>query len=130
MNMHARLVMSAAATAISVGCATAPAPADLPAPSLAGHWLFEVDTGKAKTLGAMQLIAQGTYYQGTLTTNQGTNVLPIRRLTVQARAIVMTVESPNGEVVFRGALDADDRSFSGTVTYFNGQVFPMTGRRS
>lgn len=111
------------------GCASALGPPELSAPDLAGAWRFEVDTGKGMTLGAMTLTGRGDRYEGTLTTNQGNNTLAVRPLVVRDRAIVMMVDSPNGEVVFKGTLDADGRSFRGTVTYFNGQAFPMVGRR-
>jgi hypothetical protein len=41
----------------------------------------------------------------------------------------MLVESPNGNVTFKGTLSADAQTFQGKVTYHNGQEFPMSGRR-
>jgi hypothetical protein len=54
----------------------------------------------------MTLFADGAGYKGTLTTDQGNNVLPVRSLTVQGSALN-----------------------KGKVTYYNGQEFPMSGRR-
>ena len=68
-------------------------------------------------------------YRGTLTTNQGNNVLPVRSLTLDGSDMNMTVESPNGNVVFKGLLNPDGRSFQGTVTYHTGQSFPMSGSK-
>jgi hypothetical protein len=33
------------------------------------------------------------------------------------------------QLTFKGTLSADASSFQGTVTYHNGQQFPMTGTR-
>jgi hypothetical protein len=41
----------------------------------------------------------------------------------------MVVDSPQGEVRFKGALNQDNRSFKGNVTYHNGQTFPMQGSK-
>jgi len=99
------------------------------APDLAGDWVFEVQTGRNVAHGAMTLVADGTAYKGTLTTDQGNNVLPVRSLTLQGSALNMLVESPNGNVTFIGTLATDARTFQGKVTYHNGQEFPMSGRR-
>lgn len=96
---------------------------------LSGDWVFEVETGSNVTHGAMKLVAQSEVYSGTLTTDQGNNVLPVRSLTLDGTAMAMLVESPNGKVTFAGTLAPDGRSFEGTVTYHNGQAFPMSGSR-
>jgi hypothetical protein len=62
-------------------------------------------------------------------TDQGADALPVRSVTLAGRDMAMRVESPNGDVTFRGRLDAAGRSFSGTVTYHDGRRFPMAGRR-
>ena len=91
--------------------------------------MFEVKTGNTVAHGAMTLTADGSGYRGTLTTDQGNNVLPVRSLTLAGSNMDMLVESPNGNVTFKGALSADASSFAGTVTYHNGQKFPMTGTK-
>jgi hypothetical protein len=111
------------------GCAGTPRTNEAQTRSLAGDWVFEVKTGNAVAHGAMTLTADGSGYRGTLTTDQGNNVLPVRSLTVAGSDMDMVVESPNGNVTFKGALSADASSFAGTVTYHNGQKFPMTGAR-
>jgi len=115
------------ACALLVGCANSPERSK--APALAGDWVFEVQTGTNVTHGAMTLVADGAGYTGTLKTDQGNNVLPVRSLTVQGSDMSMLVESPNGNVTFKGTLAADAQTFEGKVTYYNGQVFPMSGRR-
>ena len=81
------------------------------------------------THGAMTIAKAGQGYQGTLTTDQGSNVLPVRSLTLDGSDLNMIVESPNGKVVFKGLLNSDGRSFQGTVTYHTGQNFPMSGSK-
>src|SRR5678815_2219936 len=115
------------AVVLSAGCAGSP---ERPkAPDLAGDWMFEVQTGQNVAHGAMTLLADGASYKGTLTTDQGNNVLPVRSLTLQGSDLSMLVESPNGNVTFKGTLAADARTFQGNVTYYNGQTFAMSGRR-
>ena len=110
-----------------VGCAAGPR---VSAPDLSGDWTFEVQTGATSvTHGAMTLAAAAQGYQGTLTTNQGNNVLPVRSLTLNGSDMNLVVESPNGNVVFKGLLGSDGRSFQGTVTYHTGQSFPMSGNK-
>ena len=110
-----------------VGCAASPR---VSAPDLTGDWTFEVKTGATSvTHGAMTITTGGQGYQGTLTTNQGNNVLPVRSLTLDGSDMNLIVESPNGNVVFKGLLNSDGRSFQGTVTYHTGQSFPMSGNK-
>lgn len=115
------------AVALLTGCAGSSERAA--APTLAGDWVFEVQTGQNVTRGALALVADGAAYKGTLTTDQGNNVLPVRSLTLQGSDMNMLVESPNGKVTFKGTLAANAQTFEGKVTYYNGQVFPMSGRR-
>lgn len=96
---------------------------------LSGDWNFQVDTGANVTKGAIKLIADGSSYRGTLTTDQGNNVLPVRSLSLDGSNMDMVVESPNGKVIFKGTLNEDRRSFQGTVTYYTGQQFPMSGSK-
>jgi hypothetical protein len=115
------------AVALLPGCAGSPERSK--APALAGDWVFEVQTGQNVAHGSMTLVAAGASYTGTLTTDQGNNVLPVRSVTVQGSDMSMLVESLNGKVTFKGMLAADAQTFEGKVTYYNGQVFPMSGRR-
>lgn len=115
-----KLIASLCFVALLAGCAGSP---ERPkAPDLAGDWMFEVQTGQNVAHGAMTLLADGASYKGTLTTDQGNNVLPVRSLTLQGSDLSMLVESPNGTVTFKGTLAADARTFQGNVTYYNGQT--------
>jgi hypothetical protein len=111
------------------GCRGVGERAGVSAPDLTGAWTFKVNTGQHVTQGAMTLIADGPSYGGTLTTDQGDNVLKVRSLTLDGSQMLMAVESPQGVVTFDGVLSADARSFDGVVTYHTGQKFPMTGVR-
>ena len=108
---------------IAMAVAIAPAPQ----PDLSGLWRFDVQTGSRITLGAMTLKGEGGHYHGKLITNGGTEGLDIRTLTLNGFDMEMLVVSPNGVVTFRGKLDGGARSFRGTMTYFNGRTFPMSG---
>jgi hypothetical protein len=115
------------ATSLLTACAGSPQQSK--APDLTGDWVFEVRTGQNVARGAMTLVADGSSYKGTLTTDQGNNVLQVRSLTLNGADMQLLVESPNGNVTFAGTLAADARAFDGKVTYHNGQVFPMSGHR-
>lgn len=114
---------------VLVGCVGNTPRNAIRAADLSGDWVFEVETGSSVTHGAIKLTAQGEAYSGTLTTDQGNNVLPVRSLTLDGAAMAMLVESPNGKVTFAGTLAPDGRTFEGKVTYHNGHAFPMSGSR-
>ena len=115
------------ALALFAGCAASPQRPT--SPDLAGDWVFEAQTGESVAHGAMTLVADGPGYKGTLTTDQTDNVLPVRSVTLQGSELSMIVESPEGNVTFRGKLAEDARTFEGKVIYLNGQIVPMSGRR-
>jgi hypothetical protein len=114
---------------VGVGCVTGPERTSAVKRDLSGSWNFVVQTGANQTHGAMSLTPDGSSYRGTLTTNQGSNVLPVRSLTLTGSVINLVVESPQGNVVFDGILSRDADSFQGTVTYHTGEKFPMFGNR-
>ena len=94
--------------------------------SLAGGWTFRIDTGGGRTThGQLHLTPSGRGYTGTLTTNRGDNVLPVRTFTVAGRDVRMQVASPQGAVTFGGTLAPGGRAFAGTVTYHDGRPFPL-----
>jgi hypothetical protein len=127
--MKTTWVAIAFAVLAAAGCATAPRDMRAGPPDLAGSWQFEVQTGAAATHGEMRLAADGPGYRGSLTTSAGSQVLPVRSLTLEGSTLRMRVESPQGEVVFDGVLGPNSDSFAGTVTYHTGARFPMSGRR-
>lgn len=99
-------------------------------PDMSGAWAFEVLTGpNSVTHGEMTLVVDGDGYRGTLTTDQGANVLTVRLLQLEGPDMRMLVESPNGPVTFEGILDPTGATFQGAVTYHTGQRFQMSGSR-
>lgn len=111
------------------GCAVAPERGRASGAALEGGWVFNVNTGKHVAQGSMTLVADGSSYRGTLTTDQGSNVLTIRSLMLNGAEMQMIVDSPQGVVSFKGVLGSDARSFEGVVTYHSGQRFPMSGAK-
>ena len=125
--MRTQIACLCFAVSLLAGCAAGP---ERPkAPDLAGDWVFEVQTGRNVAHGAMTLVADGASYRGTLTTDQTDNVLPVRSLTLQGSDLSMLVESPEGNITFKGTLAADAQTFQGKVIYLNGQIIPMSARR-
>lgn len=103
-----------------------------PAPDLTGLWTFEIAVDASVTRGAMTLApaaAESPGYRGMLITSRGPHALEIRSLTLQGPDMAMLVQAERGNVTFAGRLGADGQSFTGTITYFNGQRFPMSGRK-
>ena len=66
-------------------------------------------------------------YGGKAITNGGDEALPIRSIELRAHRMMMTVNSANGAVVFRGEVDPSGQSFSGTARYHDGRDFAMRG---
>lgn len=98
--------------------------------SLAGEWSFRIDTGGGRiTNGRLVLAPAAGGYGGTLTTDRGTNILPVRSFTVAGRDVRMHVESPQGAVTFAGALADGARAFAGTVTYHDGRNFQLSATK-
>lgn len=127
MNRRTFSLTGAAALLLLSGCVGTPGRPRDSGHDLAGRWTFTVNTGRSVVQGAMTLVADGVQYQGTLTTDQGDNVLKVRSMILNGTELAMTVDSPQGVVTFKGVLNADARSFDGVVTYHNGQSFPMSG---
>jgi len=124
--MRTQIACLCFALALLAGCAGNP---ERKTPDLAGDWVFEAQTGENVAHGALTLVADGASYRGTLTTDQTANVLPVRSLTLQGSDLSMLVESPEGNITFKGTLAADAQTFQGKVIYFNGQIIPMSARR-
>ena len=114
---------------IALLMAATPATAEDSKEGLAGLWRFDVTSPQGTTLGAMTVRKREQGYSGKLITNQGDEALDIRSIELQGTAMTMVVASPRGDVVFRGNLSDGRYGFSGTVTYFNGQSFPMVGAK-
>jgi hypothetical protein len=112
-----------AAALLLTACAT------IQTPGLQGTWTFKVPTAGGVTNGVIRLSGPGDRLGGSLTTDQGDEVLPIKAVDRRGRALRIVVGSPQGDVVFTGQLDVDAAGFDGVVVYHTGQSFPMCGRR-
>ena len=122
--MRTRIACLYVAVILFAGCVANPK-----TPNLAGDWVFEAQTGENVAHGAMTLVADGASYKGTLTTDQTDNVLPVRSLTLQGAELSMLVESPEGNVTFKGTLADDAQTFQGKVIYYDGRMISMSARR-
>lgn len=126
MKTPVRPLLAALAFLCLAACVTGRAPPG----SLAGGWSFQIDTGGGRvTHGRLQLAPAAGGYAGTLTTNRGDNVLPVRSFTVAGADLRMSVESPQGAVTFAGALARNARGFAGTVTYHDGRRFRLNATK-
>ncbi len=130
MRLNGRSIPAALALALLAACVSGPGGRMAAPVSLAGNWSFRIDTGEGRTtLGQVRLAPAAGGYAGTLTTNRGNNVLPVRSFTVAGAAVRMIVDSPQGEVTFAGALADGARAFAGTVTYHDGRRFSLAATR-
>jgi hypothetical protein len=129
MKTVVRTIMFVLASACLAACVAGPEAGPRTA-SLAGGWGFRIDTGGGRvTNGRLWLTPAEAGYTGTLTTDRGDNVLPVRSFVVTGAAVQMAVESPQGMVTFAGALADSARSFTGTVIYHDGQRFSLTATK-
>jgi hypothetical protein len=97
-------------------------------PDLSGAWDFTVDLGASVTRGAMRITREANGLGGTLTA-AGPNALPIRSLTLEGAVVQLTVDTPEGPVVFDGTLDTDRAAMRGIVTYHGGKRYPLNAWR-
>lgn len=124
------LIAPLALAALLMGSAAGhAAPASKALSELVGHWSFLVTTGAGVTRGQMRIEPSETNMTGTVTTERGNEIMPVRAVIRNGDHIEILVGSPRGDVVFGGALANDARSFEGTVLYHDGQRFPMSGQR-
>lgn len=127
--MKTTILALCATMALLSGCAESVRHSASTRPDLSGQWSFEVPTGRNVTHGSMALVPDGGAYRGTLSTDQGNNVLPVRSVILDGSTMNMIVDSPQGKVVFTGMLHPSGNSFEGKVTYHTGDTFPMSGRK-
>ncbi len=117
-----------AATLLLTSCARPSSLGRSPTPDVSGRWDFHIDLGQRTTPGEFWLWRRGRVYTGTLTP-RGTNTLPIRELVQRGLHVDLIVDTPDGPVTVTGAVRPDGASLEGTVTYHQGQRYPMTATR-
>ena len=111
-------------------CIISSAPAAAGSAAIDGLWRFDMTSPQGvTTLGAMTVVRNkdSDAYGGKVITNGGGEAMPIRSIEIRSRRMTMTVDSPQGPVVFRGDLGPSEQSFSGLLTYHDGRNFTMTG---
>ena len=113
-----------------VACLLSSVPAAAQTAAIDGLWRFDMTSPQGvTTLGAMTVLRNKDRgaYGGKVITNGGVEALPIRSIEIRSHRMTMTVDSPNGPVVFNGDLSPSGQSFSGTLTYHDGRNFSMSG---
>jgi hypothetical protein len=115
-------------TSIAVNCGAGEAAADGEAPILHGNWDFLMDVGGEPSFGLMSIGVFGDSYGGSVTPARTAPVV-LRSVTLTGNLIRMAVASPDGDILFEGALSARGDRMCGTVTYHGGRTFPMVAQK-
>ena len=97
------------------------------AAALTGLWRFDVTSPLGTTLGAMTIRSKDRRYSGKVITDQGDEAHDIRSVELSGDKMTIMVTSPHGDIIFRGDLANAGQRFNGTISYYNGQSFPMIG---
>ncbi|MGV3478577.1 MAG: hypothetical protein ACO1O3_01405 [Sphingobium sp.] len=98
------------------------------APNLHGNWDFLMDVGGTPSFGLLSIGLIDGGYGGSLTPVRTAPVV-LRAITLTGDAIHMVVASREGDVLFDGRLSARGDRMCGTVTYHNGNSFPMAAQK-
>jgi hypothetical protein len=115
-------------TSIPVNCGAGAGPASADAPNLHGNWDFLFDAGGTPNFGLLSIGFVGADYGGSLTP-VGTAPVVVRTISVTGNSVHMAVASREGEVLFDGRLSAKGDRMCGTVTYHDGETFPMVAQK-
>lgn len=114
---------------LTVACDAGPAAAaGAEAPNLHGHWDFLMVPRGLPSFGLMSIGFVGAEYGGTLAPTRTAPVV-VRKVTLAGNTINMVVASREGDVLFDGKLSAKGDFMCGTVTYHDGEKFPMFAHR-
>ena len=113
---------------ITLTCDAGAVPAGAEVPNLHGHWDFLMVPRGMPSFGLMSIGFVGADYGGTLAPTRTAPVV-IRTVTLTGHAIQLVVASREGDVRFDGSLAAKGDFMCGTVTYHDGQTFPMIAQK-
>ena len=116
------------APSIAVNCDAGTAAAGGEEPNLHGHWDFLMVPRGTPSFGLMSIGFVGADYGGSLAPVRTAPVV-LRGITVNDNRIHMVVASREGDVLFDGRLSAKGDFMCGTVTYHDGETFPMVAQR-
>jgi hypothetical protein len=98
------------------------------APSLHGNWDFLMVPRGIPSFGLLSIGLVGADYGGSLAPVRTAPVV-LRRISVTGNDIRMVVASTEGDVLFNGRLSAKRDFMCGTVTYHEGETFPMVAHK-
>ena len=114
---------------IAITCDAGPAAAaGAEAPNLHGHWDFLMVPRGTPSFGLMSIGFVGADYGGSLAPTRTAPVV-LRKVTLSGNDIRLVVASAEGDVTFDGKLSAKGDYMCGTVTYHEGETFPMVAHR-
>jgi hypothetical protein len=116
------------AVKLSFECSAAATTAGNEEPNLHGTWDFLMDVGATPNFGLLSIGFVGTDYGGALSLSMTAPVV-ISKITLTGININMVVASPQGDVVLNGTLAAKGSRMCGTVTYHDGNVYPMVAQK-
>ena len=116
------------AAQIAVTCDAGPAAAGGEAPNLHGHWDFLMVPRGLPSFGLMSIGFVGAEYGGMLAPTRTAPVV-VRSIALNGNSIHMVVASREGDVLFDGTLSAKGDYMCGTVTYHEGEKFPMVAHK-
>jgi hypothetical protein len=116
------------APSLAVNCGAEAASTTGEAPDLHGTWDFLMDVGGTPSFGLLSIGLIDGGYGGSLTPSRTAPVV-LRRITVTGTTVRMIVASREGDVLFDGRLPAKGDRMCGTVTYHDGNTFPMVAQK-
>lgn len=113
---------------ISLQCDAGAPSASSTAPNLHGHWDFLMVPRGLASFGLMSIGFVGADYGGSLAPTRTAPVV-IRTVSLTGSSVKLVVASREGDVLFDGKLSAKGDFMCGTVTYHDGDTFPMVAHR-
>ena len=109
-------------------CSAGEAAAGGETPNLHGNWDFLMVPRGIPSFGLMSIGFVGADYGGSLAPTRTAPVV-LRNIKLTGNTIHMVVASREGDVLFDGKLSAKGDYMCGTVTYHEGETFPMIAHR-
>ena len=109
-------------------CGAEAATAGGEAPNLRGTWDFLMEVGGTPNFGLLSIGLVDDAYGGSLAL-WSTAPVVLRKMTLTGNSFHMAVATPDGDVLFDGALSAKGDRMCGTVTYHGGRTFPGVARK-
>ena len=96
--------------------------------NLHGHWDFLMVPRGMLSFGLMSIGFVGADYGGSLAPVRTAPVV-LKKITLTRDRVQMVVASREGDVLFDGTVSAKGDLMCGTVTYHDGETFPMVAQK-